>query len=149
MPWLLASVLKDFTMFATRAVFSKVVKNTTGLVGLDPVPEARRVLVQLYEKTLNDVKIMPEGVPYRKAVEDITNYRLNVVRKFEDIRDIEAEVGAGQVEELIEQAKDELRLIPDYAEWKEWEAPPLEPMVDQFHDVMDVDEFARAGVDNN
>lgn len=31
------------------------------------------------------------------------------------IRDIEAEVGAGQVEELIEQAKDELRLIPDYA----------------------------------
>ena len=57
MPWLLASVLKDFTMFATRAVFSKVVKNTTGLVGLDPVPEARRVLVQLYEKTLNDVKV--------------------------------------------------------------------------------------------
>ncbi len=29
---------------------------------------------------------MPEGVPYRKAVEDITNYRLNVVRKFEDVR---------------------------------------------------------------
>ena len=104
-------------------------------------------------------QIMPEHVYYRQAVEKITNYRLGVVRKYEDVRcsllwraarvlarrirsrwmtplalrfawwfppvyppvwrpqtrDIEAEVQAGQVEELIEQAKDELRLIPEYA----------------------------------
>ena len=44
-------------MFTTRALFAKVVKRSTGLVGLDAVPEARKVLVQLYEKTLRDVQV--------------------------------------------------------------------------------------------
>ncbi len=34
------------------------------------------------------------------------------------IDDIEGKIACGQVEELIEQAKVELRLIPKYASWK-------------------------------
>lgn len=44
--------------------------------------------------------------------------------------DIEQRIGDGQLEELIEEAKDELDLIPKMVEWKPWvipkDAPPLE-----------------------
>lgn len=35
--------------------------------------------------------------------------------------EIEKELGLGQVEELIEEAKGELVLIPEYASWKYWD----------------------------
>lgn len=44
----------------SRIVYSSsvsFVKKTTGLVGLDVVPDARNVLIKLYEKTLRDVKV--------------------------------------------------------------------------------------------
>lgn len=37
------------------------------------------------------------------------------------IWEIEKELALGQVEELIEEAKGELVLIPEYASWKYWE----------------------------
>lgn len=37
--------------------------------------------------------------------------------------DIEKEISCGQLEELIEQANDELYLIPKFAEWRLWEGP--------------------------
>ncbi len=36
------------------------------------------------------------------------------------------------MEELIEQAKSELQLIPLYASWKMWEAAPPTPQDDEF-----------------
>lgn len=43
---------------ATRALLAPgVVKKTTGLVGVPVVSNAREVLVSLYEKTLEDVKV--------------------------------------------------------------------------------------------
>lgn len=62
------------------------VKRTTGIVGLNVVPNAKEVLTKLYEKTLNDIKIIPAGVPYRTEVESFTNYRLGVVKKHTDVR---------------------------------------------------------------
>lgn len=41
------------------AFLQAAVKRTTGIVGLDVVPNARAVLIKLYEKTLNDVKVRP------------------------------------------------------------------------------------------
>lgn len=87
------------------------VKETTGIVGLDVVPNAREVLIGLYTKTLEEIKAVPEDEGYRKAVESFTRHRLNVCQEEEDWEAIEKKLGCGQVEELIEEAQDELKLI--------------------------------------
>lgn len=113
------------------------VKKTTGIVGLDVVPNAKEVLTRLYEKTLSDIKIIPEGVAYREQVEKFTKHRLSVVQKHDDIWEIEKELALGQVEELIEEAKGELVLIPEYASWKYWEQPTASPDDDEFSSIYD------------
>lgn len=87
------------------------VKDTTGIVGLDVVPNAREVLINLYRKTLEEIKAVPEDEGYRKAVETFTRHRLSVCQEEEDWEMIEKRLGCGQVEELIEEAQDELKLI--------------------------------------
>jgi hypothetical protein len=83
--------------FATMLRFSRVlrtaahhgvqpVKLTTGITGLDVIPNAREVLIRLYEKTLSDVQIMSADVPYRQIVEETTKRRLDIVKKHEDVR---------------------------------------------------------------
>lgn len=67
------------------------------------------------------MKDLPESAAYRTNVEKITNYRLGVVSENEDIEKIEAMLNIGQVQEIIEQAENELELIPRMADWKPWE----------------------------
>ncbi|GAQ81908.1 NADH-ubiquinone oxidoreductase 1 alpha subcomplex subunit 5 [Klebsormidium nitens] len=99
-------------------------KESTGIVGLDVVPNAREVLIGLYDQTLKVVKDqIPEQAEYRRSVERITNYRLKVCQEEEEHDRIEQRIGCGQVEELIEQANDELELIPVMVESKPWEVP--------------------------
>ncbi|CAM6095098.1 unnamed protein product [Calypogeia fissa] len=99
------------------------VKESTGITGLRVEPNAREVLIGLYNKTLDIVQTIPETAQYRKTVEEISRHRLKVVEESKDWEEIEAKLAAGQVEQIIEQAKDELLLIPKMAEWKPWEAP--------------------------
>ena len=40
----------------------------------------------LYAQTLEEIKAIPAGVPYREQVEKFTNYRLKVVQDNEDVR---------------------------------------------------------------
>lgn len=87
------------------------VKETTGIVGLDVVPNAREVLIGLYSRTLKEIQAVPEDEGYRKAVESFTRHRLKVCQEEEDWEQIEKRIGCGQVEELIEEARDELTLI--------------------------------------
>ncbi|KAG6487944.1 hypothetical protein ZIOFF_056682 [Zingiber officinale] len=89
----------------------KKVKETTGIVGLDVVPNAREVLISLYTRTLREIQVVPPDEGYRKAVESFTRQRLNVCLEEDDWEEIENRLGCGQVEELIEEAKDELTLI--------------------------------------
>lgn len=93
-----------------RPLMAKV-KQTTGIVGLDVVPNAREVLINLYTKTLKEIQVVPEDEGYRKAVESFTKHRLKVCQEEEDWEVIEKKLGCGQVEELIEEAQDELKLI--------------------------------------
>ncbi len=62
-----------------------MVKKSTGIAGLDVVPNAREVLIKLYEKALTDVKVMPEHVVYRQVVEEFTSFRLQIVKRHEDV----------------------------------------------------------------
>lgn len=90
-------------------------KESTGIVGVDVVPNAREVLIGLYNETLKAVKVIPEDAVYRQSVEKFTNHRLKVCVEENEWDQIEKKIGNGQVEELILQAKDELELIPKIA----------------------------------
>ncbi|KAG0501143.1 hypothetical protein HPP92_001215 [Vanilla planifolia] len=99
------------------------VKETTGIGGLDVVPNARAVLISLYTRTLKEIQAVPEDEGYRKAVESFTRHRLQVCQEEEDWEVIEKRLGCGQVEELIEEAQDELKLIAKMIEWDPWGVP--------------------------
>ncbi|KAB1204920.1 putative NADH dehydrogenase [ubiquinone] 1 alpha subcomplex subunit 5, mitochondrial [Morella rubra] len=105
-----------------RPLLAKV-KQTTGIVGLEVVPNAREVLIELYSKTLKEIQAVPEDEGYRKAVESFTRHRLKVCQEEEDWEAIEKKLGCGQVEELIEEARDELTLIDKMIEWDPWGVP--------------------------
>ncbi|GBG80609.1 hypothetical protein CBR_g31069 [Chara braunii] len=100
------------------------VKEATNIVGFEVVPNAREVLINLYNDMLRQVQVIPEQAKYRQDVEKVARYRLRVCEEEEDWEKIEKRIGCGQVEELIWQAKDEMTLIPKMAEWKPWEVPP-------------------------
>ncbi|XP_044467273.1 probable NADH dehydrogenase [ubiquinone] 1 alpha subcomplex subunit 5, mitochondrial isoform X2 [Mangifera indica] len=87
------------------------VKQTTGIVGLDVVPNVREVLINLCSKTLREIPAVPEDEGCRKAVESFTRHRLKVFQEEEDWEMIEKRLGCGQVEELIDEAQDQLKLI--------------------------------------
>ncbi|KAJ4817122.1 NADH dehydrogenase ubiquinone 1 alpha subcomplex subunit [Rhynchospora pubera] len=99
------------------------VKETTGIVGLEVVPNAREVLIDLYTKTLKEIEAVPADEGYRKAVESFTKHRLQICQEENDWEEIEKKIGCGQVEELIEEAQDELKLIDKLVEWDPWGVP--------------------------
>lgn len=75
---------------SSAAAPATAAKVTTGLVGLDVVPDARAVLQRLYAKILVDVAaVIPEGVPYRVSVEATTRERAAAVDAHEEVRDRE------------------------------------------------------------
>uniref|UniRef100_UPI001CB88FEA probable NADH dehydrogenase [ubiquinone] 1 alpha subcomplex subunit 5, mitochondrial n=1 Tax=Erigeron canadensis TaxID=72917 RepID=UPI001CB88FEA len=111
--------LRKFARASSLMMMSKV-KETTGIVGLEVVPNAREVLIGLYNKTLTEIKRVPEDEGYRKAVESFTRHRLTVCEEEQDWEAIEKRLGCGQVEELIEEAQDELKLIDKMIEWDPW-----------------------------
>ncbi|KAI8803512.1 ETC complex I subunit conserved region-domain-containing protein [Cladochytrium replicatum] len=110
-------------MFFTRTL-RLAVKETTGIFGLAVHPNPRPALLNLYRHALYKLETLPDSSVYRKSVQAIISQRLSVVQKEEDVKTIESTIGAGQIEELILQAEDELKLIDKMAEWKPWE--PLE-----------------------
>ncbi|KAK7380394.1 hypothetical protein VNO78_32904 [Psophocarpus tetragonolobus] len=111
-----------FLRAVARPLMAKV-KASTGIVGLEVVPNAREVLIELYNKTLKEIQKVPEDEGYRKAVESFTKHRLTVCNEEHDWEAIEKRLGCGQVEELIEEAQDELKLIDKMIEWDPWGVP--------------------------
>merc|ERR1712195_381526 len=87
------------------------VKTTTGIVGYPVDPHAHETLKGLYSQTFDALSDIPADANYRKNVEAITNHRLKIVTEQPDV---------SLMEEMIQDAKDELELIPQIAEWKPW-----------------------------
>jgi len=101
---------------------STTVKDATGVAGVSVEPKWKEQLIGLYQQIQRDLTIMPEG-PYKDMVTKTTNFRLSIVEKHSEYEPVEAEIGCGQVEELMSQAKDELKLIPIMALEKPWIIP--------------------------
>ncbi|CAM9210160.1 unnamed protein product [Laminaria digitata] len=107
---------------ATQALRMVVKKTSTGLVGLAVDVNGRANFIAMQRQILAKIKIIPEHAQYRKDVEAISNYRLKLATETEDEEAIEDEINHGQLEELIMDGKNELKLIDKYAEWRLWEA---------------------------
>lgn len=64
------------------------------------------------------MKRLPETSTYRVSVESATKQKLDIVESTEDLDLIEKTINDGQLEQLIEQAKAEIKLISKMEEWK-------------------------------
>ncbi|EXC05949.1 putative NADH dehydrogenase [ubiquinone] 1 alpha subcomplex subunit 5 [Morus notabilis] len=82
-----------------RMLLAKV-KHLTGIVGR--------------EKALKEVQAIPEDEIYRKVVEDVTRRRLKVCQEEENWEVVEKRIACGQVEELIEEARDKFLLTSKF-----------------------------------
>lgn len=61
---------------------------------------------------------LPSTSVYRQATESFTKQRLKIVEGTKEIVEIENKINCGQIEELIVQAEDELKLVGKMEEWK-------------------------------
>eukprot|EP00471_Norrisiella_sphaerica_P003970 CAMPEP_0184483798 /NCGR_PEP_ID=MMETSP0113_2-20130426/5470_1 /TAXON_ID=91329 /ORGANISM="Norrisiella sphaerica, Strain BC52" /LENGTH=125 /DNA_ID=CAMNT_0026864415 /DNA_START=189 /DNA_END=569 /DNA_ORIENTATION=- len=95
-------------------------KDSTGIAGLPVIENAREVLIALYQKTLEDAEGLPKDAGYRDYVTKLSKYRLTVCEKNEVVEAIEKEIGTGEIEELIQEAEDELKVLEMMKEWKPW-----------------------------
>jgi NADH dehydrogenase (ubiquinone) 1 alpha subcomplex subunit 5 len=65
---------------------------------------------------------LPENSQYRVDVATIANYRIKIAKEYPDDPDMVEELcQCGQVEELIEQAKDEMEVLDMYLKDRLWE----------------------------
>eukprot|EP00126_Sphaerothecum_destruens_P004626 Sdes_comp18289_c0_seq5m7969 len=107
-------------------------KLTTNIAGLEVVPNAREVLLNSYKTLLALVGKLPTTSGYRLQVEKTTQQRLDILQKQESFEVVEKEINCGQIEELIEQANDEIRLASKFSEWKPWEPLSIAPLPNQW-----------------
>ncbi|KAF2762973.1 Ndufa5, NADH-ubiquinone oxidoreductase subunit [Pseudovirgaria hyperparasitica] len=94
----------------------------TGLAGLLTHPHPRPALIYTYKQTLQALGQMPESSVYRQSVEAITKARLRTKQAADgEISDIETQIGAGLIEEVIQVAEGELELVKNMITAKPWE----------------------------
>ena len=102
-----------FVFAIARPLLAKV-KVSTGIPGLKVLPNARDVLIDLYTQTLRDVKGLQgvkHGNYYRAAMEAMVKARLKVCQEEHDWEAIESRLGFGQIEDLVDQAREDLALV--------------------------------------
>eukprot|EP01039_Chlorochromonas_danica_P007147 gene7148-7900_t len=101
--------------------FLATYKTSTGLAGLSVDPHGRETLQNLSDTILSRVQKIPETSQYRIDVEKWFSFIKKVTTEKDDVKAIENEIDRGQIEEVIQMAKDELELIDYYHEHKIWE----------------------------
>jgi len=114
-------VIKVTSRFCAENVGSgPAQKISTGIPGYPVVPRAREILMKLYDHYLEEIKILPEDSPYRVYMTKFVKHRLDICRSTEDIFEIEDKIGAGQIEELIEETEKEFSCVHLMNEHKPW-----------------------------
>jgi NADH dehydrogenase (ubiquinone) 1 alpha subcomplex subunit 5 len=103
----------------TRPLFQQVTKRTTGLTGLTVHPNPLPELSKAYESTLSLLASIPPTSVYRQGVEALTQRKLNIVLGSNgNVVEVEKQLDEGQIEESLDIAHDELRLVSNMIEWK-------------------------------
>lgn len=103
----------------TRPVLLQVVKKTTGITGLAVHPNPLPELAETYRITLSALSSIPLTSVYRQGVEALTKHKLDIVQGANgDIANVEKQLDEGQIEESLDIAKDELKLVQTMSEWK-------------------------------
>ncbi|KAF8560391.1 NADH2 dehydrogenase [Imleria badia] len=117
----------------TRPVLHQVVKKTTGITGLAVHPNPLPELTETYQTTLSVLSSIPSTSVYRQGVEALTKHKLNIVRGANgDIAAVEKQLDEGQVEESLDIAQDELKLVQNMLDWKAWETLEEKPPAGQW-----------------
>lgn len=110
-------------------------KATTELTGIAVHPAPLQALNETYTKTLSLLDTLPSESVYRQATLALTEHRLQALKAVEEshqqavnsgdkdrvesvIEELERTIDAGQIEEVIMQADDELKLSTKMLEWK-------------------------------
>ncbi|KAJ3391402.1 ndufa5, NADH-ubiquinone oxidoreductase subunit [Lobulomyces angularis] len=103
-------------MRLTKILFS--LKKTTGLPGIPVNANPRPQLMSLYSRIIHLSERFPPDAVLAQSANAIAKYRLKIVENEKDIQKIEEKIDCGQIEELIEQAEDEINLLPKMLEWQ-------------------------------
>ena len=99
-------------------------------------------LMKLYYLILDEINKLPEQYTYRLLSRETTRFRMKVVDENESIRDIEAKIAHGMIEELIMQAHNEIKLLRIMGTWRPWENPHWFDGKDQEEDLVDLSNFS-------
>ncbi|CAK9290567.1 unnamed protein product [Gordionus sp. m RMFG-2023] len=94
---------------------------STGLTGLAVNKSPHLTLGNFYSKILYALTLIPENAAYRICTEKLIMEKLNHVKTEPLISKLENKLG-DQVEELIQQAENELNLVKKMIIWKPWES---------------------------
>ena len=82
-------------------------------MGLNVNPNARNVLKELYADILQKAHKMND-CGYKQSLMQLSAERIELLNSNADDSQVEQTIGMGQLEELIEQAKEEQRLIKHF-----------------------------------
>lgn len=104
----------------------------TGIAGLPACKVPKQELLKYYGKVLRGLSRLPQESKYRTMTEKIINERVKIVEDSEKPEDIEKRIGAGLCEELIEQARHELKCVETMQKYKPWEPLEEKPSANQW-----------------
>lgn len=117
-----ATAATSATSAAAGLYFSRGLKATTGIVGIEVDPAARATLEAKAAAVLQALEAIDPTVQYRKNVEATVGQWLSQVKSEATDEEIEDALHF-QLEELSIMADEELALIPKMADWKPWDVP--------------------------
>lgn len=99
-------------------------KQRLPIFGLSVHEQPLPTLVHTYKSTLALLEQMPPSAVYRQSVESITRDRMHKAESVgghgseDELLAVESSIGSGYIEEVLEQAKEELALAGKMLEWK-------------------------------
>jgi NADH dehydrogenase (ubiquinone) 1 alpha subcomplex subunit 5 len=104
-----------------RRYSTPATKSSTGITGLSVHPDPLPTLLEIYKSNLSLLGTIPETAVYRQSLEALLKKKIkhvDVAIAGQGVESVENELQAGQIEEILESAVDELKLTEKMLEWK-------------------------------